>query len=120
MKSNEVSNKTSVANKVETTETIEQKLAKLKEEQAKLKAMLEEQKEKAKAEAQKLKEETAKLRAAKMKQLLDEEPKVNKSEQIRRLLLEGKDRDQIAAELGYKKKFVSDNIWRIEKQLGLR
>lgn len=103
-----------------TVESINAMMAELKEKQKQLKLMAEEMKAKAKVESEELKKEAARLRAEQMKSMLGSEPKVNKSEQIRKLMAEGKTRDEIAEALGYSPKFVTDNMWRIEKSLGLR
>jgi len=119
--------------KIEASETLEQKIARLKseyEEQIKeLKKQEKDLKEQAKAlkeEADKAKKEAKEKqsaeRAEKMKELLANKPEVkeNKSQVIRELMLKGYTKDQIVKETNYTNKFVLDNMWRIEKSLGLR
>ena len=67
-------------------------------------------------------EEIAAIRAARIKEALANktEKKVNKSEIIRNLILEGKTKDQIKEATGFDNKTVLDITWRIEKELGLR
>lgn len=135
MKTKDLKNEVIVNEVKETTnvETLEQKIARLKtefEEQMKeLKKQEKELKEQAKAlkeEALKAKAEAKEMksaeRAEKMKELLASKPEVkeNKSQVIRELMLKGFTKDQIVKETNYTNKFVLDNIWRIEKSLGLR
>lgn len=67
-------------------------------------------------------EEIAAIRAERIKKALENkiEKKVNKSEVIRKLILEGKTKDQIKEATGFDNKTVLDITWRIEKELGLR
>lgn len=86
----------------------------VKEEQAKLK----DQEKEAKA---KMKAEEARLRAERMRAMLSgSEVKVNMTERIRQLLLQGKTTDEIQAETGYERKAILDRVWLIEKKLGIR
>lgn len=135
MKTKDLKSETIVNEVVETTnvETLEQKIARLKseyEEQIKeLKKQEKDLKEQAKAlkaEASKAKAEAKEKqsaeRAEKMRELLANKPEVkeNKSQVIRELMLKGYTKDQIVKETNYTNKFVLDNMWRIEKSLGLR
>lgn len=77
-------------------------------------------KKKQKLEQKKIQQEE---RSKRLQELMKEgkiEPKINKSEMIRKMILEGKSKEQIVEETGFTNKFVLDNMWRIEKQLGLR
>ena len=67
-------------------------------------------------------EEIAAYRAEKIKEALLKatEKGENKTERIRKLVLEGKTKEQIKAETGYDNKTVLDIVWRIERSLGLR
>lgn len=120
---------------VETTnvETLEQKIARLKTEFEEQMKELKKQEKELKEQAKALKEEALKAkaeakekqsaeRAEKMRELLANKPEVkeNKSQVIRELMLKGYTKDQIVKETNYTNKFVLDNMWRIEKSLGLR
>ena len=95
----------------------------LKEKQKELRAQALELKEAAKKSAEELKVQEAKSKALRIKEILENqnfETKVNKSQVIRELMFKGYTKDQIVEETGYSNKFVLDNVWRIEKSLGLR
>ena len=51
---------------------------------------------------------------------LGQDAKVNMTEKIKTMLLDGKSLDDIAAETGWTRKSISDRIWLIEKRLGIR
>lgn len=130
-----VKNQNAVIESKETTnvETLEQKIARLKSEYEAQMAELKKQEKELKEQAKALKEEADKAkkeakekqsteRAEKMRELLANKPEVkeNKSQVIRELMLKGYTKDQIVKETNYTNKFVLDNMWRIEKSLGLR
>ncbi|MCK5017836.1 MAG: hypothetical protein KAS32_12305 [Candidatus Peribacteraceae bacterium] len=101
----------------------EEQMAKIKVEQQKLKdeaKVLKEEEKKAKVEEKELK---AKVKAEKLQEMMKNgkfEVKVNKSQIIREHMINGLTKEQIVTETGYTNKFVLDNMWRIEKSLGLR
>lgn len=95
----------------------------LKEKQKELRERALELKEEAKTKSEELKVQEAKSKALRIKEILENqnfETKVNKSQVIRELMFKGYTKDQIVEETGYSNKFVLDNVWRIEKSLGLR
>ena len=115
------------------TETLEQKIARLKTEYEAQMAELKKQEKALKDQAKALKEEAENAkkeakekqsaeRAEKMKAILAAKPEVkeNKSQIIRELTKAGCTKEQIVEKTGYSNKFVLDNMWRIEKAAGLR
>ena len=76
--------------------------------------------EKAKLESQEQAKIKAEARSARIAELLNVEPKVNKTQEVKILLLQGLDNKAIAEATGYSAKFILDTVWRIEKSLGLR
>lgn len=95
----------------------------LKEKQKELRAQALELKAAAKESAEELKRQEARSKAIRIKEILENqnfETKVNKSQVIRELMFKGYTKDMIVEETGYSNKFVLDNVWRIEKSLGLR
>lgn len=130
-----IKNQTTVNEVKETTnvETLEQKIARLKAEYEAQMAELKKQEKALKDQAKALKEEAENAkkeakekqsaeRAEKMKAILAAKPEVkeNKSQVIRELMAQGLTKDEIVTKTGYSNKFVLDNMWRIEKSLGLR
>jgi len=130
---------------VETTEVVEPKVAvtleSLKAELQKAAKEMTEKKEQMAAAMKALKEEAkalkeletaqkaeikrteAKDRATKMAEALaklEQDAKVNMTEKIKTMLLDGKSLDDIAVETGWTRKSISDRIWLIEKRLGIR
>jgi len=98
-------------------------LAKLKAEKAKIEAKLKEIKAEAEAAKAEIKDAEAKAKASRLAEIMANggiAKKVNKSEVLLGLMLQGKTRAQMEEETGYGKKFIIDVIWRLEKQYGLR
>ena len=133
---NAVVEETKVETKVEETnveENVFDQLNKMKEQEEQLKKELAELSTPLKLKIEEIKKlqkqfeeehaiEIATIRAEKIKKALENkiEKKVNKSEIVRSLILEGKTKDQIKEATGFDNKTVLDITWRIEKELGLR
>ena len=133
---NAVVEETKVETKVEETnveENVFDQLNKMKEQEEQLKKELAELSTPLKLKIEEVKKlqkqfeeehaiEIATIRAEKIKKALENkiEKKVNKSEIVRSLILEGKTKDQIKEATGFDNKTVLDITWRIEKELGLR
>lgn len=129
---------TSVEPKVEapkvTLESLKAELQKAAQEMAEKKAQMAEAMKKLKDEAKAMKEleklqkeeikkAEAETRAKNMAEALaklGQDAKVNMTEKIKTMLLDGKTLDDIAAETGWTRKSISDRIWLIEKRLGIR
>lgn len=125
----------SVEPKTESTlDALKAEMKRMAEEMAAKKAMMAESLKQLKEEAAKLKE-AEKLQKVELKKAeaegrakamaealakLGADVKVNMTEKIKTLLLEGMSLDEIAEETGWERKAISDRIWLIEKRLGLR
>ena len=67
--------------------------------------------------------EELKVQMAKMKEALENgevEVKVNKTQVIREMLVEGMTIDMMVEKTGWARKSILDRVWLIEKRLGLR
>lgn len=88
-----------------------------------LKAEMASMKDQEKEEKRRLKAEEAETRAKAIKEAMDAgliKPKINKTELVREMLKEGLTISEMTERTGWKRKFILDNVWRIEKALGLR
>lgn len=117
-----------------TLESLKEELQKAAKEMAEKKAQMAEAMKKLKDEAKAMKEleklqkeeikkAEAETRAKNMTEALAKlgaESKVNMTEKIKTMLLEGKTLDEIVKETGWARKAISDRIWLIEKRLGIR
>lgn len=120
--------------KVVTLESLKEELQKAAKEMAEKKAQMAEAMKKLKDEAKAMKEleklqkeeikkAEAETRAKNMAEALAKlgaESKVNMTEKIKTMLLEGKTLDDMVKETGWARKAISDRIWLIEKRLGIR